>query len=403
MPYFRKRTTIVTEAFSCLISSRRAIATTKSIINPHYSIQYQDVVKAAERIGRVGAHVTPVLTSMSLNQMISSRQDRELRVFFKAECLQRTGSFKFRGAANAILSLLEEETKNTDSSSSSSNIHIVSHSSGNHAQGLACVANSLQPNNKLETTIFMPRGASEAKKQSVLGYGANVVLTADDTNSRINEARLFAHEINTNTNKKAALIHPFEDVHVMAGQGTVAFELVQQVPDLDVVIIPVGGGALASGCSVVLRHVLGSNVTILLAEPEGFDDTRRSLIGNKLVGHSTGSTNNNNNNQTSSTVADGLKAELGALQFPILRDLVDDVMVATDAEILNATRLLWERLNVIVEPSAAIGLAILLGQEFQQLLLLLSTKKDIKNVGVILCGGNCDIGTVAQQFMQLKD
>ena len=401
MPCFRKRTTIVREAFSCLISSRRTIATTKSNISPQYSIQYEDVVKAAERIGRVGAHVTPVLTSMSLNQMISSRQGRELRVFFKAECLQRTGSFKFRGAANAILSLLEEETKTTDNSSS--NIHIVSHSSGNHAQGLACVANSLQPTTKLETTIFMPRGASEAKKQSVLGYGANVVLTANDTNSRINEARLFAHDINTNTNKKAALIHPFEDVHVMAGQGTVAFEMVRQVPDLDAVIIPVGGGALASGCSIVLRHVFGRNITILLAEPVGFDDTRRSLIGNTLVGHSTVSTNNNNNpTGSSSTVADGLKAELGALQFPILRDMVDDVMVASDAEILNATRLLWERLNVIVEPSAAIGLAILLGQEFQQLLSL-STKKDIRNVGVILCGGNCDIGTVAQQFMQLKD
>jgi serine racemase len=346
-----------------------------------YSIKYQDVVKAADRIRKAGGYVTPVLTSCSLNQMLPGRQ----QVFFKAECLQRTGSFKFRGAANAILSLLEEDTREE------SCLHVVSHSAGNHAQGLACVMQSLSAGpKKLETTIFMPRGAPHAKKSAVTEtYGANVVLTEDDDPAtRVREASRFVNRINNNSSsqQRAVLIHPFENIHVMAGQGTVALEMAQQVPNLDAVIIPVGGGALASGCSIVLRHIFGSQIKIILAEPTGYDDTKRSLESGQLVGHDAII-------NSRYTVADGLKAQLGSMQFPILRDLTDNVMVASDREILNATKLLWERLKVIVEPSAAIGFAILLSEEFQR-----KYSAEISNVGVILCGGNCDIIDIAKQF-----
>lgn len=351
-----------------------------------YSVKYQDVLKAAERIQKAGGYVTPILTSHSLNQMLAGRQQK---VHFKAECLQRTGSFKFRGAANAILSLLEEEDEEEHS------LHIVSHSAGNHAQGLACVTQSLSEHMpkklQLETTIFMPRGVPCAKKKAVQEtYGAKVILTADDDPAtRIREASQFVNKINSSVSshrRRAVLIHPFEDVRVMAGQGTVALEMARQVPDMDAIIIPVGGGALASGCSIVLRHIFGSQIKIILAEPIAYDDTKRSLECGQIVSVT---------NDRPYTVADGLKAQLGTMQFPILRDLTNDVLVATDGEILNATKLLWERLNVIVEPSAAIGFAVLLSDEFQQ---KYSPQNGIYNVGVILCGGNCDIQQIAMQF-----
>lgn len=356
-----------------------------------YAVKYQDVLKAADRIQKAGAYITPILTSYSLNQMLPVAGRQQI-VHFKAECLQRTGSFKFRGAANAILSLLEEENGEGRS------LHIVSHSAGNHAQGLACVTQSLSEHMpqklKLETTIFMPRGVTHAKKKAVQEtYGANVILTMDDDPAtRIREASRFVNTINSSASShrsRAVLIHPFEDSHVMAGQGTVALEMARQVPNMDAVIIPVGGGALASGCSIVLRHIFGSQIKIILAEPMAYDDTRRSLERGQLV------TVANKEGPHTSTVADGLKAQLGAMQFPILRDLTNDALVATDREILNATKLLWERLNVIVEPSAAIGFAVLLSDEFQQ---KYSPQSGIFNIGVILCGGNCDIQEVAKQF-----
>jgi threonine dehydratase len=316
---------------------------------------------------------------------------RQQTLHFKAECLQRTGSFKFRGAANAILALLEEDNGEGRS------LHIVSHSAGNHAQGLACVTQSLSepmPQKlKLETTIFMPGGVTHAKKKAVQEtYGANVILTVDDDPAtRIREASRLVNKINSSASshrQRAVLIHPFEDSHVMAGQGTVALEMARQVPNMDAVIIPVGGGALASGCSVVLRHIFGSQIKIILAEPMAYDDTKKSLERGQMVTVT-------RKDGLHTTVADGLKAQLGAMQFPILRDLTNDVLVATDREILNATKLLWERLNVIVEPSAAIGFAVLLSDEFQH---KYSPQSGISNIGVILCGGHCDIQQVAKQF-----
>ena len=183
-------------------------------------------------------------------------------------------------------------------------------------------------------------------------------------------------------------IHPSEDPRVIAGQGTVCLELLEQVKDVDLVIIPVGGGGLASGNVITLRALLGDSVKIILAEPAKLDDAKRSFEARQLLKHAP------DNNLDS--VADGLKTTLGPNTWPIVRDLVDDVLTVTEAEILRATKLIWERLKVTIEPSAGVGVAVALGDEFNA-----KYSVGIQNVGVVLCGGNVDILKIAGKMQAI--
>jgi len=345
-----------------------------------HCIGLKDVEEAAERIEGI-VHCTPVLTSSSLDRMCGSNR----RLFFKVEALQRTGSFKFRGASNAVQSLVASQSSNT-----SSMIQVVTHSSGNHAQALALAAQMASSNTmQVNATIVMPRNAPSIKQAAVRGYGAEVILVDNSNEAREEKADEIVLE------RGAAFIHPSEDPRVIAGQGTVCLELVRQVQahlltdqnNLDAVIIPVGGGGLAAGNTISLRGLLGDRVKIILAEPEEMDDAKRSFESRELLGH--------NPDNPLNSVADGLKTTLGPNTWPIVRDLVDDVMTVSERDILRCTKLIWERLKVAIEPSAGVGVAVALGDEFRQ------KYPHVTNVGIILCGGNVDITKTCKQMEAL--
>jgi serine racemase len=349
-----------------------------------YCISFGDVQEAAKRIEGI-AHRTPVLTSRSLMVSTPDHHDDGKNYYFKVEAMQKTGSFKFRGALNAIKSELEaQQRRSSPSSQPPSVLHVVSHSSGNHAQAVALAAKlASTETTEVRATIVMPRNAPRVKSAAVKDFGAEIVVV-DNTNEAREEA---ADMIVARTG--AVFVHPSENPKVIAGQGTTCLEFVEQVrelggQDLDAVIIPVGGGGLASGNVVCLRGMLGDKVKIVLAEPSKLDDAKRSFEEGRLLKHSP------DNNLDS--VADGLKTTLGPNTWPIVRDLVDDVFTVSEEEILGATKLVWERLKVAIEPSAGVGVAVARSREFNQ---KYTASSGIKNVGVILCGGNVDILKIA--------
>lgn len=327
-----------------------------------YCIGFDDVKAAAVRIEGT-AHRTPVLTSTSMNEMSLHN------LFFKVEAMQKTGSFKFRGALNAIRCILELEHL--------TELHVVTHSSGNHAQALALAAKLSASKDKcsVTATIVMPESTPAVKKNAVLAFDGIPVMTANSNEAREREAGRIRDETG------ATFIHPSEDPRVIAGQGTVCLEFIEQVremnSELNVVIIPVGGGGLAAGNTITLRALLGGKVKIVLAEPAEMDDARRSFEAKTLVNHHPDNPLN--------SVADGLKTTLGPNTWPIVRDLVDDVMTVSEEEILQATKTVWERLKVCIEPSAGVGVAVALSDAFQDKYF------SAKNVGIVLCGGNVDV------------
>ena len=346
-----------------------------------YCISFEDVKKAAENIRGV-AHKTPVLTSRSI--VASSGHDDGKNYFFKVEAMQKTGSFKFRGALNAIKNHLEVDQ--------SEELLVVTHSSGNHAQALALASKLASNETKMvAATIVMPNSAPLVKKNAVKDFGAKIVMVENTNEARKAEAE----KVMASTG--ATFVHPSEDPLVIAGQGTVCLEFVQQVRDLlgggdelDAVIIPVGGGGLASGNCITLRRILGSKVKIILAEPETLNDAKRSFQEGKLLKH--------HPDKKLDSVADGLKTTLGPNTWPIIRDLVDDIITVSEAEILRATKLVWERLKVVIEPSAGVGVAVAQSLEFNS-----KYKKcdGISNVGIVLCGGNVDILKISSKMQEL--
>lgn len=311
-------------------------------------IGLDDIRAAAERL-KPWTHVTPVLTSRTLDERCGGT------VFLKCENFQRVGAFKFRGAMNALLQLSDAEKAKG----------VVTHSSGNHAQALALAGKLL----KIPVCVVMPRTAPAIKRAATEGYGATIVScepTQADREATVE--RLIAEHGYT-------LIHPFDDWRVIAGQGTAAWELLDQAGPLDVVVSPVGGGGLLSGTAIALKgrslstHVVG-------AEPEKVDDAARSFRSGKLE-----PTNN------AQTIADGLRTSLGAKTFAVIREQVDDIVTVSEAEILEAMRFLWERLKIVVEPSSAVALApVLLGK--------LPVRG--QRVGIILSGGNVDVDPLFQ-------
>jgi threonine dehydratase len=309
-----------------------------------YAASFDDVLAAHERIaGRV--HRTPVLTCGTLDEL-SGRS-----LFFKCENMQRVGAFKFRGATNAVLSLEDEIASRG----------VCTHSSGNHAQALALAARQ----RGIPAWIVMPTSAPEVKRRAVEGYGATIVPCEPTLEARETTCEGVIDDTG------ATLVHPYDDPCVIAGQGTAARELIEEVGELDVIMAPVGGGGLMSGSCITTRAML-PDAALIGAEPVGADDAARSLAAGELIPQ-TGP----------DTICDGLLTSLGDLTWPILRDHLQQIITVDDSEVIEAMRLAWERMKIIIEPSSATALAAVLSGGFS------SVVGD--RVGIIFTGGNVDL------------
>lgn len=303
-----------------------------------------DMIRAAAARIEPHVHRTPVMTCETLNGMVGAE------LFFKCENLQKVGAFKFRGACNAVFSLSDEEAERG----------VITHSSGNHAQAVALAARA----RGISARIVMPKTAPAVKLAAVEGYGATVTLC---------EPTMAAREATTAdliAETGAVLIHPYNDHRIIAGAGTAALEFFEDVEDLDIVMAPIGGGGLVCGTALTV-HGLSLKTQVIAAEPEGADDAFHSIEAGKIVAC-----------DHPNTIADGLLMGLGDLTFPIIRDHVHAIVTIDDAVIASAMRLVWERMKIIIEPSAAVTVAA-----------LLAGKVDAtgKRIGAILTGGNVDL------------
>ncbi|MBN2114948.1 MAG: pyridoxal-phosphate dependent enzyme [Anaerolineales bacterium] len=302
-----------------------------------------DIREAARRI-KPYVHRTPVLTNESLNEKVRAQ------VYLKCENLQKVGAFKFRGACNAVFSL-DDETAGRG---------VCTHSSGNHAQALALAARL----RGIPAYIAMPNTAPAVKKAAVAGYGGQITFCEPTLESR--EAALAKIVAETG----ATVVHPYNDERVIAGQGTAALELLEDLPDLDIVIAPIGGGGLLSGTSTAATE-LKKNIRVIGAEPEMADDAYRSLKEGRILP-----------SVKPKTVADGLLTSFGTLTFPIVRERVEQIITVSEQGIIEAMKFIWERAKIIIEPSAAVAVGVLWEKKID-----LSGLK----VGVILSGGNVDL------------
>jgi len=313
---------------------------------PRPGPDFNQIRAARERIAP-HIHRTPVVTSGSLDALAGAR------LYFKCENLQRSGSFKMRGAANAVFSLSEQEAVRG----------VVTHSSGNHAAALALAARR----RGIRAWIVMPSDAPQIKRRAVEAFGGEIVFCEPTLAAR--EAA--AAELARSTG--AVLVHPYDDDRVIAGQATAAIEIIEDIPDLDFVLAPISGGGLLSGTALAAKHLLPA-VCVVGCEPRNADDAARSLAAGKIEPAA-----------TSRTMADGLRAALAPRTFAILRCTVDRVALVSEEEIVSAMRLLWERLKMIVEPSGAVAAAPAL---FRQI------GAEGKKIGIILSGGNLDLDSL---------
>lgn len=306
-------------------------------------ITFANVLDARERL-RAAAHLTPVMTSRTLDE-ISGRA-----VFLKCENLQRGGAFKFRGAYNTISRLSDDQRRRG----------VVAYSSGNHAQGVALAARLLG----VPATICMPADAPDVKVAATRDYGADIVFYDRMRDDRAALAQRIAAE------RGATLVPPYDHPHIMAGQGTAALELLEQVEGIDTLIVPIGGGGLIAGCAIA-AHGVNSAIEVIGVEPEDADDTRRSLLAGEQVSIA-----------PPATIADGLRVTSpGVLTFPIIQRHVARVVTVSDDEIRAAIRFLLLRMKLVVEPSGAAGVAAALAARLPD---------TARRVGVIVCGGNID-------------
>ena len=296
--------------------------------------------------GRIApfAHRTPILTSSIIDEACGAH------VLFKCENFQKTGSFKFRGATNAVAAL----------SSAEGAVGVYAHSSGNHAQALALAAKL----HGMPAHIVMPEDSNPSKVKATRGYGARVIFCPPTHEGR----RQVAARVGEETG--AVFVHPHDDLRVIAGQGTAVCELIEEVANVDFILVPVGGGGLLSGTLVATKHLLPS-VRVIACEPAGADDAARSLQSGVRI-----------TDFIPDTIADGLRTPLGENTFEIIRDLVDEIVVVPENEILPAMRFIWERMKIVIEPSSAVPVAALLGGHIEI---------TGHRVGVILSGGNADL------------
>jgi threonine dehydratase len=310
-------------------------------------------IRAAHERIRPFINRTPVLTCSTLSNMVGTS------LFFKCENFQKVGAFKFRGACNAVFSLSDEEAPRG----------VATHSSGNHAAALALAA----AKRGIAARIVMPSNSPQIKIDAVTGYGGIITFCEPTLESRESTAAKVVQETG------ATFIHPYNDYRIIAGQGSAALEFMEEIPDLDFILAPVGGGGLLSGVAIAAKD-LNPKIKVIGCEPKNADDAYRS----KKAGHIIPS-------QNPKTIADGLRTSLGDKTFPIIRDLVDDILLATEEEIVTAMRHIFERMKIVVEPSAAVPLAVLLSKQLD-----VTNKK----VGVILSGGNVDLSRFFEGLTQ---
>ena len=310
-----------------------------------YAASIDDVRAAAERIRGVG-HRTPILTSKTLDRLAGRK------LFFKCENFQKVGAFKLRGGWNAVSMLSDEEAAKG----------VCTHSSGNHAQAVAFSAMK----RGIASYIVMPNNVPDVKLDAVKGYGANIILCEPTLEAR--ETTL--DEITKKTG--AQVVHPFNNPNVIAGQGTAALEMIEDLGTLDAIIAPIGGGGLMSGTCIATRSLL-PETKLFGAEPAGADDAYRSLKEGKIIPQT-----------DPDTICDGLLTSLGEYTWNILKDHLEAIYTVTDDEIINAMRLVWERMKIIIEPSSATAVAVVLKSEFKAL-------KGLEKVGIILTGGNVEL------------
>ena len=308
-----------------------------------------DIHQAAERI-RPFAHHTPVVTCSSLDRQVGAQ------IFMKCENLQKVGAFKFRGACNAVFSLTDEEAARG----------VATHSSGNHAQAVALAAKL----RGIPAYIVMPENAPAVKKAAVAGYGGQITFCKPTLQARESTTAQIVEETG------ATVVHPYNDYRVIAGQGTAALELLEEIPDLDAVIAPVGGGGLLSGTAIAAKGLL-PKIRVIAAEPEMADDAYRSLGAGHILP-----------SENPKTIADGLLTSLGDKTFPIIQQHVEQIVTVSEWGILAAMRFIWERAKLVIEPSAAAPVA-----------LLWERKIDLSGlrVGIILSGGNVDLDKLPWQ------
>lgn len=303
-----------------------------------------NINSSAERISSY-INKTPVLTSSLINKITNAD------LYFKCENFQKMGAFKMRGATNAILQLSNEQKQKG----------IITHSSGNFAQAIALAAKSLN----IKAYLVMPNNATEVKKRAVRNYGGEIIECIPSLEGRESTTKKIIEE------KGVTFVHSYNDINVIMGNATAGKELLEECPNLDCIIVPVGGGGLISGVALS-ASVFGNNCSVIGAEPLNVDDAYRSLLKGKIVP----------NKPTADTVADGLKAILGEVTFNIISKYVEEIIRVTEREIINAMQLIWERMKIIIEPSSAVTLAVVLKSK---------QKFENKKVGLLLSGGNVDL------------
>ncbi len=303
----------------------------------------EEIREAADRIDPY-VHWTPVLTCRTIDEMVGGE------IFFKCENFQKAGAFKFRGASNAVFSLTEKEAAKG----------VATHSSGNHAAALSLAART----RGVKAYVVMPRTAPQVKKDAVAGYGAEITFCEPTLAAREQTLAKVVEETG------AEAIHPYNDYRIIAGQATAALELMEDVADLDIVTMPIGGGGLACGTALYVKYT-SPQTKVIAAEPMGADDAYRSFRSGKLIP-----------SENPKTIADGLLTSLGDKTFPIVTEYLDDIVTVSEEGITRAMRCIWERMKIVVEPSAVVPFGA-----------LLTGRLDAagKRVGIILSGGNVDL------------
>lgn len=315
------------------------------------SITIDEIQAAAKRLNNI-ANRTPVLTSRTFNKIANSQ------VFFKCENFQRTGSFKFRGAFNALSQLSAEHKQKG----------VITFSSGNHAQGLALAGHLLN----VPTTIVMPEDAPAVKQDGTRGYGAEVILYDRSETTREKLTQTLAQQ------KGLTIIPPFDHPHIIAGQGTTALELIEEVGELDLLLVCCGGGGLISGCAIATKALL-PKCKVIGVEPERADDATRSFHSKTI--HTIGNPD---------TIADGARTpSLGEITFPLVLNYVDDMVTVSEEAIIRTMFFLWERLKIVVEPTGVLAAAALLEGV---------VKAPGARIGVVISGGNVDLKKAFSNF-----
>ena len=309
-----------------------------------HAASLSDIQGALERIVPF-VHRTPVMTCRTMDAL-SGRP-----LHFKCESMQRTGSFKLRGATNAVLRLPDDRAARG----------VVTHSSGNHGQALALAARL----RGIPCTVVMPHDSARVKKDAVRSHDATIVECEPNAAARAAAAERVVADTG------ATLIPPFDHPHIIAGQGTVALEFLEQCPDLGAVIVPIGGGGLISGIAIAMK-ALRPDLRVIAAEPLNAGDAAIAKRTGRIEPV-----------PPTRTIADGLRTPLGQLTLPVVRDLVDEVITVTEDEIIAAMRLVWERMKIVIEPSSAVGVAVAVQESFRA--------REPVPTGVVLCGGNVDL------------